>query len=82
MKKITTLSLAVLLTGCTSLDGFKDEHSLLYQANKAELRMSAAEAKQAAGTALIAAGTIEYLEAKGERDNALEELANLVAPSS
>ena len=70
------LLLLVPLAGCSTLDGFKEEHSLLYTANKAEIRMDKALATQATGEALTAKAKLDYLEAKKEREDALNALSD------
>jgi len=73
MKYLIALPL-LALAGCSS-SNFAEEHELLNQAHKAEVRMKKADALQASGIAIHLKGKAEYQDAKKDRENALHELS-------
>lgn len=74
--KYLILMAAIALSGCSYTGKFQSEHDLLREANRAEVRMDRAVAKQAAGTALIAKGVADYMAAKKDRQEALDKLSD------
>ena len=73
---IALFALSFSLSGCSYLDKFHDDHNILREANKAEVKMDKALAVQASGSAMVVKGKSDYSDAKKQRDDALEKLAD------
>ena len=71
MKKLISLTLLLLLTGCVSTTGLEEHKALLAQADEAQVQMLE-------GEALIAEGEQMYAEGKEDKEKALKELRELL----